>query len=508
MLRSLVDKSLLYRASDDSDRYSMLELLRQHVRTKWANEGEEESTLQIHSHYYGRFLQTHETSLRGQTRGETVKLLAIELENCRRAWQTAVERQPINPDSLGNFVEGLYAIYHTRAWFGDGYDLLHPASTRLLANPNSPLRNKVLSQLLARLGSLAAHMGQFQLALTHHEQSLAHGKAVASPAELAANYIGLAQVNDILGHLLPAQEYAQKAYDLYEAEADEEGMVVALRKMASAAQGTGQFEEAVAIYRRCLTICRRADDQLGIARASNGLGNALAELGQFQEARAAYAESLAIYRQMNNQYSIALVLSNIGTVDSVLAGQAEARESYEESYKICVEIGDRAGMGVTVMNIAITYEREDNLDEARNLFLKSIKILREANYLSVLPTALTSIGEVFARLGDRDAGRASLHESVQICHNNGLMPLLLRGILGVGLLLKLEERFQEALMFTLIAAQHTSSNQETVQEGQELAQDLRSKLPSVAVAEAEKWAAETDFEAVVTAVLAETSLRD
>ncbi|MCB9007330.1 MAG: tetratricopeptide repeat protein [Ardenticatenaceae bacterium] len=471
LLRSLVDKSLLYRASEEADRYGMLEVLRQHVLGKVASAQADDAqagrdTLQAHSEFYGRFLQTHAPNLRGQTRLDTVKLLAVELENCRRAWQTAVAQQPLNPGALGNFIEGLYAIYQSRAWFSDGYDLLHPARERLLASPNTAERNIVLSRLLARLGSLAAHRGQFQLALTHHQESLAHGQAVAPPGELAANYIGLAQVSDLLGHLHEAQEHAQKAYDLYEAEADEEGMVVALRKMASASQGVGQFEEAAAIYQRCLTICRRADDQLGIARACNGLGNVLADLGRFEEARAAYVESLNIYRHMNNRYSIALVLSNIGTVDSVLATQAEARVSYEESYKICQEIGDQGGMGVTGMNIALTYEREGNLEKALALYQQSIKILRQANYILVLPTALTHIGLVFARLGNVPAGRASLHESLQICQRNGMLPLLLRTILGVAHLLQMEKRFQEALAFTLVAARHPASNQETVQEGE------------------------------------------
>lgn len=505
MLRSLVDKSLLYRVSDDEERYGLLEVLRQHVRGKWANAAEEAATLNRHSQYFGRFLQAHEPNLYGQTRTETVSLLAVELENCRRAWQTAVNRQPLDVEALGPFIEGLYAIYHSRAWFSDGYELLHSALEHLLNAPPSPERGAILSRLLARLGSLAAHTGQFQLAFTHHQASLEHGQGIAPGAELASNYIGLAQVSDLLGHMPEAQTYAQSAYDLYEAEGDEEGMVVALRKMGSVALGSGQFDEAVSIYRRSLTICRRNDDQLGIARANNGLGNALADLGRFEEAYTAYQESLAIYRRLNDRYSIALVLCNIGTIDSVLDSQETARATYEESYTLCAEIGDRAGMGVTVMNTALTYEREDNLEKARDLYLEAIKILRQANYISVLPTALTNLGTVFARLGDCSAGRAFLHESLQIAQSDGLTPHLLRAVWGVGFLLKLEGDLQRALSFALVAVSHPISNQETVELGEELAVELRTRLTERQVAAAEAWASETTFEAVVTAVLAETN---
>ncbi|MCB8925448.1 MAG: tetratricopeptide repeat protein [Ardenticatenaceae bacterium] len=505
LLRSLVDKSLLYRISDDGERYGLLEVVRQHVRSKWADAEQEAATLNSHSAYYGRFLQTHEANLRGQSRAETVRLLAVELENCRRAWQTAVSRQPLDLEALSSFVEGLYAIFHTRAWFNEGYELLYPALERLQVESDTAVRNIILSRLLTRLGSLAAHTGQFQLALTHHRASLAHGENVSPPAELASNYIGLAQVSEILGHIADAKTYAQAAYNLYQAEEDEEGMVVALRKLGTVAQGSGQFEEAITIYQHCLTICRRNDDRQGIARASNGLGNALADFGRFAEAHKAYQESLTIYRQLQDRYSIALVLSNIGTIDSVLGDQEAARYNYQESYDICAEIGDRAGMGITLMNVALTHEREGEWEQARDLHLQAIKILRQANYISVLPSALTNLGTVFARLGDGRAGRAFLHESLEISHTNKLAPLLLRAIWGVGFLLKLEGDFQQALSLALVAAGHPVSNQETVQLGNELAAEAREQLTAVQIAAAEAWAANSEFEEVVTAVFAETA---
>ena len=502
MLRSLVDKSLLYRANEAGERYGMLEVLRQHVQVKWRDEAEQTATLNSHSDYYGRFLHTHEPNLQGQTRPETVRLLATELENGRRAWQTAIARQPLDLPALGGFVEGLYAIYQTQAWFSEGYELLQTALQPLLATPESGKRDIVLTRLLNRLGSLAAYMGQFQRALTHHQDSLAYGREVAAPLDLAANYIGLAQVSDILGQLPQAQTYAQKAHDLYEAEGDEKGMVVALRKMASAAQGGGQFEEAAAIYQRCLTICRRADDQLGIARANNGLGNALADLGKYQEARAAYQESLAIYRHLNNRYSIALVLGNIGTIASVLNEGGEARAHYEESYKICAEIGDQAGMGMALINMAATYEREGSLTQARDLYQQGIKILRQANYFLVLPTALTSLGIILARLDDVATGRASLRESLQISLEHGLTPLILRTMVGIARLHEMEGNHQQALSFALVAQQHPTSNQETVRQSTELITALHTQLNATQIATAEKWVADNSLEEIVTAVLA------
>ena len=501
MLRSLVDKSLLYRANEPEGRYGLLEVLRQHVLAKWDDQA---ATQDSHSRYYGRFLQTHEPNLRPQTRQQTVTLLLVELENCRRAWQTAVAREPLDVVALSSFVNALYAIFHARAWFGEGYDLLHLALAKLTTAPATADRDQVLSRLLTRLGSLAAYMGQFEQALIHHRDSLQYGRSAASPLELATNYIGLAQVNDVLGHLTEAKKYAQSAYHLYETANDEEGMVVALRKMASAAQGSGKFEEAVEIYSQCLAICRQAEDLQGIARASTGLGNALADLGAYEKALTAYLESLAIYQQMNNRYSTALVLGNIGTIESELGQQPEARARYEASYAICAEIGDQAGMGLALMNMAITHEREENLEEARHFYLKGIKILKQVNYVAVLPTALMGIGLVLARLGDAKTARSFLHESLQLCQANGLVPPLTRGILAVGQLLHLENANQQALSLALVALDHPKSNKETVQLAEKTAENARQSLTPEDIAAAETWVAETVFDAVVTAVLQET----
>ncbi|MCP4420838.1 MAG: hypothetical protein GY805_29865, partial [Chloroflexi bacterium] len=128
------------------------------------------------------------------------------------------------------------------------------------------------------------------------------------------------------------------------------------------------------------------------------------------------------------------------------------------------------------------------------------------NYISVLPMALTSLGTLFARLGNIIAARASLHESLQISQTNALLPLLLRGILGVGILLQHEEVFAQALPFALVAVQHPSSNQETVELGEKVATQLRDKLSATEIEAAKAWVAETDFDGVVTAVLTKTHL--
>ncbi|GJM42700.1 MAG: transcriptional activator [Ardenticatenaceae bacterium] len=502
MLRSLVDKSLLYRANDPDDRYGLLEVLRQHILDKWDNH-EEVVTRDNHSRYYGRFLQTHEPNLRSQTRRQTVTLLAMELENCRRAWQTAVARDPLDIAALSSFVDGLYAIFHTRAWFREGYDLLHMPIKKLEKAPTSAECNLILSRLLARLGSLAAYMGQFEQALAHHEESLVYGRIDAPPLDLATNYIGLAQVNDVLGNLTEAQEHAQNAYNLFEAEEDEDGMVIALRKMANAAQGVGKFEEAANIYRRCLTICRQAGNLQAIARASTGVGNALADLGAYEDSLEAYLESLSINQQLNNQYSTALVLGNIGTIESELGNQPAARARYEESYNICAEIGDQAGMGIALMNMAITHDREENLVEARTLYLQGIKILKQVNYVAVLPTALNGISLLYARLGDAATGRAYLHESLQLCQSNGLLPSLVQGILTAGQLFQFEGNHQRALALALVALHHPKSNTDTTKIAEKIVAELNGTLQPEAIEQAKAWAEDTSFETMVTAVLEE-----
>ncbi len=503
MLRSLVDKSLLYRVEKAGDRYGLLEALRQHIKRKWRDDAEQAATLDSHSEYYGRFLQAHQPNLRGQSRNETVQLLANELENCRRAWQTLLSCRSLNVQAMEGFVDCLCAIYLTRSWFSDGYKLLQPLHEPLLNHPPSEARDVLLSRLLARLGNLASHMGQFQLALSHHEDSLHYGRNVAPDLDLATNYIGLAQVSEILGQLPQAQSYAENAHALYEAAGDEEGTVVALRKMASAAQGIGQFVEAASIYQRCLTMCRRAEDPVGIARACNGLGNALADLGQYREAYLAYEESLSIYRQMDNRYSTALVLCNIGTIHAMLEEKAKARSCYEESFNICAEIGDDAGRGLALMNIGSTYEREGTMEKARDLYQQSIRILRQANFWLILPMALTGAGVIFAKLEDTATGRALLHEALQICHENGLTPTLLGVMNGISKLFRVEGKLTLALSLALVVKQHPTGNYETVQQGEILAGELCHQLTAEQIAEAESWVAERAFAEVVTAVLAE-----
>ncbi len=103
LLQALVNKSLLWRASDG--RYSTHELLRQYAREQLEASGEITNAHDAHSHYYLGFLAAREMDLKGRRQLAALDEIERDFENVRAAWQRAAARK--DHDAIGLAAEGL-----------------------------------------------------------------------------------------------------------------------------------------------------------------------------------------------------------------------------------------------------------------------------------------------------------------------------------------------------------------------------------------------------------------
>jgi predicted ATPase len=89
MLAGLVDKSLLRR--DAAGRYEIHDLLRQYAEEKLqADPAENERVHDAHCRYYAELMVQHQAELKGEELSAALKVLNVERENVRAAWNWAV----------------------------------------------------------------------------------------------------------------------------------------------------------------------------------------------------------------------------------------------------------------------------------------------------------------------------------------------------------------------------------------------------------------------------------
>ena len=110
VLRSLVNKSFLYRNADNG-RYTIHELLRQYAENKFRASGLKDASL-VHMRYYANFLKERTADMKGRRQLEGINEIETDFENIRTAWLLAVEQ--LDYGIVEDMMEGLALYCHNR----------------------------------------------------------------------------------------------------------------------------------------------------------------------------------------------------------------------------------------------------------------------------------------------------------------------------------------------------------------------------------------------------------
>ncbi|RLC71500.1 MAG: hypothetical protein DRI81_17635, partial [Chloroflexi bacterium] len=106
----------------------------------------------------------------------------------------------------------------------------------------------------------------------------------------------------------------------------------------------GQWDEAIACYRRDMDICRSLDDRFGLGLSYGNLGEIYQKRGQdtWPQARDAYRHALSIIREFDDRYEETEVLANLGFLHQKMGEYAQALDYYDQAITLVEEL--RAGL--------------------------------------------------------------------------------------------------------------------------------------------------------------------
>jgi predicted ATPase/DNA-binding SARP family transcriptional activator len=164
ILAGLVEKSLLRRA--DEGRYELHELLRQYGAERLAAlPSEQAETRRKHKAYYASFLEKRRPALENQPEPGAMREIERELGNIRGAWEVLLTQG--EPETIANFLEGLWRFYGRKGWFQEAVLALEQAYT--LAEVSALLR----ARWQRWLGEARYEMGQVVESEIHLREALA-----------------------------------------------------------------------------------------------------------------------------------------------------------------------------------------------------------------------------------------------------------------------------------------------------------------------------------------------
>ena len=465
-LSVLVTKSLVKRAA--SGRYGLHDLVRQYAASRLAADGgEHEKAEAQHSGYYLDLLERRDTALRSRKQKTVLDELTAEIDNIRAAWNWGIVRGDI--ERVHGASATLWYLFQHHNWFAEGEALFREAAETIRARaPRGEADDTVYA--------LLAHAGYFAFSRGKNEEALGLLSASAS-------------------HMRLSDDGRAASYALW--------------YLGISACGSGQYGEAIEVFREALAKAREAHEPYYEAAAGIFLGVVSHELGDYQEARRYFDDALAVARQLGDTMLLAHSLSYVSLTALALGEHAEAERLLRESLAFAREIGCRSSEGLALDALGQVNRALDRGDEACACFSAAARIFREIDSKWNLARVLCHQGVNCLVLGRAEEGKAALLQSLMIASESGLLAAELDALMGLAQLavqhpdaVAPKGRSTSALAISIHVLQQPASTQTARQAAAQLQAELRCDLTAEQIAEAEQCMASRRHDQLVHEVLA------
>lgn len=334
LLLSLREQSLIGSAREGSQRFTLLESLRQYGAEQLEKTGASHAMRSRHREFFLELSERAEPELTGPNQADWLDRLEREHSNMRAALQWCEVAKDCATQGL-RMASLMTPFWDLRGYYREGRDTL----TGLLALTDSAEPTPERAGALCSAGTLAWWQSDFELAQEFFEQSLA----------------------------------------AYQAVQDQQGMATALRGLGDVAFTRGDYDTARSLQMQNLQICRELQDQQGMGIALNSLGNIAALQQNNAAARLYFQQSLDILQKQGNLQYSAMALSNLGNIAYDQEDYPAARDYFEDGLKIQRALRDKLRIAVSIFNLGSIAYHQDDYETAHTLLSDSIVLFQEVS---------------------------------------------------------------------------------------------------------------------------------
>lgn len=309
LLSSLLDKSIVYRLPHLGEtRFAMLRMIREYALKRLADAGELEATRERFVGYYLRLADEAEDGLRSALQQQWKRTLDLEVDNCRAALASAVERR--RADEVAGLMRGLWLWFWLHGnldevddWVERGLDCADEADDRDrgwlvgLDGAFDVLEGDFvagaakLTEAEGLLTEAGDRRGIATMKLVHSFGTAPLEGEERAQAQLTENLAAFEELGDLwgIGTSLHAMTRLRVVFDRYEGAGD--------------------------LFERSVAAVERVGDDFGIALASGNLAMARLAAGDVPGARAVMDRILEHRRSRGITYAADDVLDILARIE-------------------------------------------------------------------------------------------------------------------------------------------------------------------------------------------------
>lgn len=354
LLAQLVRRSLIQlTVVNGSQRYLMLETIRQFGRKWLRKSGEEERIVECHARY---FIELAENAFDAGGNIDWLVRTKEEYDNVRAVLDRSI-REGLNIE-IGLRMCGALAKF----WFNHGHlrEAKFWTQRALEADDGSypEARARALRTAGFFFGQLAGVGEDSELGKTYFEQSLAIWRELGAEKEEAFTLVHYAFLLYRLGLLDDARRAAQKSLDISTAAGDQANIARSANNLALTWLEVGEFDQAKPIFEIAFAAARSARDKYLEGLSLHYLGETALRTGELARAKECFTQSFDLCESLGNRPLAARTQLLRGELASSQGNFAEALELQRAALKELSDIEDTQGIASALEALACTLAQE------------------------------------------------------------------------------------------------------------------------------------------------------
>ncbi|MGC4045457.1 MAG: tetratricopeptide repeat protein [Armatimonas sp.] len=395
LLTSLCDKSLAIAEEQVGvTRYRLLETVRQYARDLLLESREGETYRSRHLDCFLELAEAAELEFQGANQGQWLNRLEVEHENLRAGLDWSLGEGQEGAKKTLRFCGALMRFWESRGYLSEGRDWC----TRALNAPEGQEHSKVRARALITSSTLAYRQGDYGMADTCSQESLAISRELGDQGGIADSLGDLGVIATTQGDNASARAYMEESLTIFREMGDSDRISRVLNNLGTVARRQGDYAASHVYYEESLALRRKMGDRGGVAMSLGNLGINAQHHGDLVAARAFYEESLAIYRELGSRTFIASALNHLGYLAQHQGDYASARALYEESLTLHRDMGNRGGTADSLSDLGMVAYLQGDYESARTYLHESLAIYQETGSRLGIAKSL----EGFARLANRE----------------------------------------------------------------------------------------------------------
>jgi predicted ATPase len=372
LLAGLVRRSLVQmQTRKGSDRYNMLEMIRQYGRKRLVEAGEESSVLKKRT---AVFLELVERAFDDGNRGEWPAILEAEYDNIRAVLARTITEE----DDIASGLRMCGSL--SRFWFNHGHITEAQTWTRAALEKDdrsSPAaRAKVLMAAGFFFGQTPGLSRDTERRRSYFKESIALWEEVGDKNNLGITLVGYAFFLHRHGEYEEGIEVAERSVEVLSGTDSPVLLARAANNLALTLLETGEFRRALPILEKALRDARVSNDVFLEAVCLHNLAEVALYLKDFDRSAEFAAQCLQLFEALGLRPNVArtkLMQSEIAAENGEITRALDLQQMVLAEFS---EIGDNQGVTDTLELIATTLSKQGEHHELAMIIMSAAASLR------------------------------------------------------------------------------------------------------------------------------------